>query len=131
MLKIVLGSMLMMLAVGLSPRAFAANADAGKQIDDHTWQGRVSIEQDVPRISVNNKILKLVLSDKADQNAKDTFKDPSKFKVKGHGFMKATVTGALQKDKEGSEFLLVDTIKLEAPPENPKKPADKKKKKNG
>lgn len=90
----------------------AAKQDPGKQLDDHNWQGRITVEQGVAKITVNNKIISLKASDKIDEKSKALFADPAKSFTGGKKAPHAKVTGTLSKDKDGGEFIAVDKIEL-------------------
>jgi hypothetical protein len=113
MSKIALGLMVLAVAWAFNPLCHAAaKQDPGKQLDDHTWQGRITVEQSLAKITVNNKIITLKASDKIDDKSKALLADPAKSFSGGKKPPHAKVTGTMSKDKDGGDFIAVDKIEL-------------------
>ncbi|MBI3828135.1 MAG: hypothetical protein HY291_01375 [Planctomycetes bacterium] len=111
--KIALGMMLLAVAWASSPLCHAAaTKDPGKQIDDHTWQGRITVEQGIAKITENNKVISLKASDKIDDKSKALLADPAKSFNGGKKPPHAKVTGTMSKDKDGGDFIAVDKIEI-------------------
>lgn len=104
--------MVAVLASGYYSFVLASDKDNGKNNSPEAWKGWILIKQNVPMFIIGNKMLRVVSSEKADQNAKAFLDDLSKLNA-SLDIKSATVTGSIQKDKNGAEFIMIDTLRLE------------------